>query len=216
MAAPISGDYFKKLGVIPASRRGVTTALEAGHDVVVWPGGEPDAMRSWTKRDKAVLAGRRGFVKQAMRSGVPIVPVATVGGLDTVFVLSEGRAIAKYTGLGRKLRGATIPATAGPPFGLAIEITPMHIPLPAKIRTEILNRSRSTTIRSDSRTGSTSTASTARSRLLSRQAWTVSPSAAGSPSSAEVNRRARPLAIPRCEEQRPRLVGAGPCPFSGN
>jgi len=136
MAAPGLGDYFKAVGVIPASRKGVSAALDAGHDVVVWPGGEQDAMRSWRKRDKAVLAGRKGFVRQAIRSGVPIVPVATVGGHDTVFVLSEGRFLARWTGLGRRLRGATVPIIAGPPFGVAVEITPMHIPLPAKIRTE--------------------------------------------------------------------------------
>jgi hypothetical protein len=74
MASPGLGDYFKAVGVIPASRTGVTAALAAGHDVIVWPGGEQDAMRSWRKRDKAVLAGRKGFVRQAIRSGVPIGP----------------------------------------------------------------------------------------------------------------------------------------------
>lgn len=139
MAAPVLGEYFRMMGVIPASRKNVTGALAAGHDVVVWPGGEQDAMRSWAKRDTAVLAGRKGFIRQAMRSGVPIVPVATVGGHDTVFVLSEGRWIAKYTGLGKLLRGATIPIVLGPPFGIALEITPMHLPMPAKIRTEFLD-----------------------------------------------------------------------------
>jgi 1-acyl-sn-glycerol-3-phosphate acyltransferase len=139
MASPVLGDYFKASGAIPASRRGVTAALAAGHDVVVWPGGEQDAMRSWRKRDKAVLAGRRGFVRQAIRSGVPIVPVATIGGHDTVFVLSEGRWLARVTGLGRRLRGATLPVLAGFPLAISLEITPMHIPLPAKIRTELLD-----------------------------------------------------------------------------
>ncbi|MGY0498237.1 lysophospholipid acyltransferase family protein [Nocardia sp. FBN12] len=139
MAAPILGDYFKVTGVIPASRHGVTAALDAGHDVVVWPGGEQDAMRNWRKRDRATLAGRKGFVRQAIRSGVPIVPVATVGGHDTVFVLSEGRFLARWTGLGKRLRGATMPIIAGFPFPLAIEILPAHIPLPAKIRTEFLD-----------------------------------------------------------------------------
>jgi 1-acyl-sn-glycerol-3-phosphate acyltransferase len=139
MAAPLLGDYFKAVGVIPASRQGVTKALAAGHDVIVWPGGEQDAMRSWRHRDKALLFGRKGFVRQAIRSGVPIVPVATVGGHDTVFVLSEGRFIARWTGLGKRLRGATAPIIAGVPFGLAIEILPAHLPLPAKIRTEFLD-----------------------------------------------------------------------------
>jgi 1-acyl-sn-glycerol-3-phosphate acyltransferase len=139
MAAPGLGDYFRAAGVIPASRRGVSSALEVGHDVIVWPGGEQDAMRNWRKRDQAILAGRKGFVRQAMRSGVPIVPVATVGGHDTVFVLSEGKFLAKWTGLGKRLRGANIPIIAGFPFPIAIEILPAHIPLPAKIRTELLD-----------------------------------------------------------------------------
>jgi 1-acyl-sn-glycerol-3-phosphate acyltransferase len=143
MATPVLGEYFRLAGVIPASRKGVTAALAAGHDVVVWPGGEEDAMRSWRKRDTAVLAGRKGFVKQAIRSGVPIVPVATVGGHDTVFVLSEGRWLAdgleRLIGLKSRLRGATLPIISGFPFPLALEILPMHVPLPAKIRTEFLD-----------------------------------------------------------------------------
>jgi 1-acyl-sn-glycerol-3-phosphate acyltransferase len=139
MATPLLGDYFKAVGVIPASRHDVTAALAAGHDVVVWPGGEQDSMRSWRHRDKAMLCGRKGFVRQAIRSQVPIVPVATIGGHDTVFVLSEGRFIARWTGLGNRLRGATAPIIAGFPFPLAIEILPAHLPLPAKIRTEFLD-----------------------------------------------------------------------------
>lgn len=138
MAAPGLGDFFRANGVLPASRRNVGAALAKGHDVIVWPGGEQDAMRSWRKRDTAVLAGRKGFVKQALRSQVPIVPVATIGGHDTVFVLSEGRFLARWTGLGKLLRGATLPITLGFPFGIAPEILPTHVPLPAKIRTELL------------------------------------------------------------------------------
>ncbi|MFL0239057.1 lysophospholipid acyltransferase family protein [Mycobacterium sp. SMC-17] len=139
MSAPGLGDYFRAVGVIPASRDGVTNALAAGRDVVVWPGGELDAMRTWRDRDKAILAGRKGFVKQAIRSGVPIVPVATVGGHDTVFVLNEGKFLAKWSGLGKRLRGANMPIIAGFPFPLAVEVLPMHLPLPAKIRTELLD-----------------------------------------------------------------------------
>ena len=143
MAAPGLGDYFRAVGVIAANRNTVTKALADGDDVVVWPGGEVDAMRSWFKRDVATLAGRTGFVKQAIRSGVPILPVATVGGHDTVFVLSEGKwlanAVDKVTGLKKTLRGANLPIIAGFPFPVAVEILPAHVPLPAKIRTELLD-----------------------------------------------------------------------------
>jgi 1-acyl-sn-glycerol-3-phosphate acyltransferase len=143
MAAPGLGDYFRQVGVIPASRQGVSAALRAGRDVIIWPGGDVDAMRNWRRRDEVVLAGRKGFVRQAIRSGVPIVPVATVGGHDTAFILSEGRWIAngldRISGLKRKLRGTRMPIVLGIPFGLTIETIPTHLPLPAKIRTELLD-----------------------------------------------------------------------------
>ena len=142
MATPGLGDYFRAVGVVAANRKSVTEALAQGDDVVVWPGGEVDSMRSWRKRDVATLAGRTGFVRQAIRSGVPILPVATVGGHDTVFVVSEGtwlaNALDKVTGLKKTLRGANLPIVAGFPFPLAVEVLPAHLPLPAKIRTELL------------------------------------------------------------------------------
>lgn len=139
MKAPGLGDYFRATGVISPTKEAMGAALRAGHDVVLWPGGEQDSMRSWRKRDTAVLANRKGFIRFAIAQQVPIVPVATVGGHDTVFVLSEGRFIAKWTGLGKRLRGATLPIIAGFPFPLAIEALPMHLPLPAKIRTALLD-----------------------------------------------------------------------------
>lgn len=139
MGAPGLGDYFRATGVMSPTAEAMSEALRGGHDVVLWPGGEQDSMRSWRKRDTAVLANRKGFVRFAIREQVPIVPVATIGGHDTVFVLSEGRFIAKWTGLGKLLRGATLPIVAGFPIPLAIEALPVHLPLPAKIRTELLD-----------------------------------------------------------------------------
>lgn len=139
MAAPGLGDYFKAAGVLPANGRAISAAFDAGHDVIIWPGGEVDAMRAWSKRDQVVLGGRKGFVKLAIRKGVPITPVATIGGHDTVFVLSEGRGLAKALGLKKLLRGEVCPVVLGAPFGVGIEVLPIHLPLPAKIRTELLD-----------------------------------------------------------------------------
>ncbi|MDQ1673501.1 MAG: hypothetical protein QOC98_2063 [Frankiaceae bacterium] len=143
LTLPGLGDYFRASGVISASRESVGRALGEGRDVIVWPGGEKDAMRSWRRRDEAELGGRKGFVRQAIRSGVPILPVATVGGHDTVFILSEGKwlanALDRFTGLKKTLRAANLPIVAGLPFPLALEVLPAHIPLPAKIRTEFLD-----------------------------------------------------------------------------
>ena len=131
------------MGVIAANRTSVGTALARGEDVVVWPGGEVDAMRSWRKRDVATLGGRTGFVKQAIRSGVPILPVATVGGHDTVFVLSEGKWLANALD---KVLGPEEDAARLEPADhrrasrsrSPSRCCPAHVPLPAKIRTELL------------------------------------------------------------------------------
>ena len=140
MKSPVLGDYFRSLGAISPSRENLQAAFEKGDDVILWPGGEKDSFRSWTDRDKAVLGGRKGFIRMAMRAGVPIVPVATVGGHDTLFVLSEGRGLAKLLKLKERIRSELAPITLSWPFGLALHLTPFqHIPLPAKIRTEILD-----------------------------------------------------------------------------
>jgi len=139
MAAPGLGDYMRAAGTIPANRGAIEAALAAGHDVVLWPGGEVDAMRSWRKRDTIVLGGRTGWVRLAIRAGVPIVPVATIGGPETVFVLSEGKRLAAALRLKQLLRTERLPITLGIPFGIAPELLPTHLPLPAKIRTELLD-----------------------------------------------------------------------------
>jgi 1-acyl-sn-glycerol-3-phosphate acyltransferase len=90
MAIPLFGRYFRSMGVLPAAPDAIATALAEGRDVALWPGGEVDSLRPWTERDRANLAGRTGFVKMAIRAGVPIVPIATVGGADAMPVLIRG------------------------------------------------------------------------------------------------------------------------------
>lgn len=139
MKTPGLGRYFERMGVICPTRENLEAAFQQGDDVVLWPGGECDSFRTWSKRDKVVLGARMGFVKLAIRNGTPIVPVASVGGHDTLFVLSEGRALAKWLHLKKLLRVEVAPITLSWPLGIALHVTPLqHVPLPAKIRTEIL------------------------------------------------------------------------------
>src|SRR5947209_8401434 len=60
MALPVVGSYFRRMGVLPAAPDSITAALAAGHDVALWPGGERDSLRPWTRRDDPILAGQRG------------------------------------------------------------------------------------------------------------------------------------------------------------
>ena len=82
----------------------MATALAEGRDVAVWPGGEVDSLRPWIERDRANLAGRKGFVKMAIRAGVPIVPIATVGGADAMPVLIRGDKLSRVLRLDKLLR----------------------------------------------------------------------------------------------------------------
>ena len=134
MAAPLIGAYFRRMGVLPAAPDSMSSALAAGHDVALWPGGEVDSLRPWVKRDEAVLAGRKGFVRLAIRTGVPIVPISTVGGPDSMPVLATGRRLARLLQLDKVARLKMFPISLSAPWGLGPALLP-EIPLPTKIRT---------------------------------------------------------------------------------
>jgi 1-acyl-sn-glycerol-3-phosphate acyltransferase len=136
-ASPVLGDYLKKIGVIPASHEGISTALASGEDVILYPGGDVDALRPWTKRDQVVFGGRKGWIRMALEANVPIVPVANLGASDTLFVLTDGQTIAKTLRLDKLLRAKAVPLAIGFPLGLTLGVIP-QIPLPAKLRSEIL------------------------------------------------------------------------------
>ena len=51
MAMPGVGSYFRRMGVLPAAADSIASALAAGRDVALWPGGEKDSLRPWTQRD---------------------------------------------------------------------------------------------------------------------------------------------------------------------
>ncbi len=134
MAFPVLGAYFRKMGVLPAAPDSISSALAAGRDVALWPGGDRDALRPWTKRDDALLAGRTGFIKLAIRTGVPIVPISTVGGPDSMPVLATGKRFAKLLALDRVARLKMFPIALQLPWGISPALLP-EIPLPTKIRT---------------------------------------------------------------------------------
>lgn len=137
MAIPGIGRYFRSMGVLPAAPDAIATALAEGRDVALWPGGEVDSLRPWRERDRANLAGRKGFVKMAIRAGVPIVPIATVGGADAMPVLIRGDELARTLRLDKVLRLKVFPLAVSLPWGIAPAALP-QLPLPAKIRTRFM------------------------------------------------------------------------------
>lgn len=77
-------------GLIDTSEESCLAALEAGEQLLVTPGGMREAQPA---RDFYRLRweGRHGFVRLALRTGVPIVPLAVVGGAEAYPGLRFGR-----------------------------------------------------------------------------------------------------------------------------
>ena len=124
------------LGAIPADSRDAEAALGRGACVVVYPGGDLEACRPWSERNRINFGGRKGFVRLALRCGIPVVPVVAHGGQHAVVVLSRGDRLARAAGLHR-LRIKVFPFLAGPPFGITSVLTP-PLPMPAQLTVEFL------------------------------------------------------------------------------
>jgi 1-acyl-sn-glycerol-3-phosphate acyltransferase len=135
-ALPGVGPFLRRLGAVPASTSQAESALARGACVLAYPGGDLEACRPWTQRNKVDFAGRKGFVRLALRCGVPVVPVAAHGGHHSVVVLARGDWLARAAGL-RTLRINVFPFLAGLPFGVTSALTPPP-PLPAHLTVEFL------------------------------------------------------------------------------
>jgi 1-acyl-sn-glycerol-3-phosphate acyltransferase len=129
------GAVFSRAGGIEATRDNAAKALNSGGVVLVFPGGDYDAFRPSRTANIIDFQGRTGYVRTALASGVPIVPVVSIGGQQTQLFLARGDALAKRLGLHR-IRLKALPLTFGVPFGLTT-VLPPNLPLPTKIIMEV-------------------------------------------------------------------------------
>jgi 1-acyl-sn-glycerol-3-phosphate acyltransferase len=134
------GRVVEAAGARPASRESALTAFEAGHHVLVLPGGDLDAGKSWRHRNDIVFGGRRGFAKLAIDAGVPIVPIVTAGAGESLLVLSDGQGIAKAVHADRLIRTKALPVSISLPWGLNVGLVGLapYLPLPTKLVTRVL------------------------------------------------------------------------------
>jgi len=132
------GQVLRKYGTVSASHENAKMALESGAALLVFPGGDWEVHRPSWERNKVDFNGRKGFIKLALDTGVPIVPVVTVGGQETALFLSRGAGLAKLLGIDRLLRLKVLPISIAAPWGLNIGDLAGHLPLPAKIQVRAL------------------------------------------------------------------------------
>ena len=129
---------LRKFGTVAASPENMHKALETGAALLVYPGGDYEVHRPSWERHKVDFDGRKGFIRQALRHDVPIVPVVSIGGQETALFLSRGERLARLLALDRMFRLKVLPINIGPPWGLTIGDMAGRIPLPAKIVVEAL------------------------------------------------------------------------------
>lgn len=134
---PIVGNMARKFGMVEAGRTAAADVLRHGANVLVYPGGDVEALRPWRDRNRIVFDGRQGFLKLAHAHRVKIVPVVACGGQETFFVFNDGRRTAQLLRFDKLLRIKTVPLSFSLPWGVLPGDLP-HLPLPAKIRIRVL------------------------------------------------------------------------------
>jgi 1-acyl-sn-glycerol-3-phosphate acyltransferase len=134
------GLVLLRTGFIRANPENAANALRCGHLVVVFPGGDYDAMRPTAQQSTIDFAGRKGYVRTAIEAGVPIVPAVSIGGQENQLYLMRGTGLARRLGpIARAARTKIVPLSFGLPFGLSLFGTfPPNFPLPTKIVTQVL------------------------------------------------------------------------------
>jgi 1-acyl-sn-glycerol-3-phosphate acyltransferase len=132
-----TADLFVKTGFIPANHDNADEALRSGGVVIVFPGGDYDVYRPTSARNTIDFDGRTGYIRAAIRSGVPLVPAVAIGGQESQLYLSRGTWLAKTLQLDKLLRAKILPFSFGFPFGLSA-VVPVNVPLPTKIVMTVL------------------------------------------------------------------------------
>jgi len=131
----LAGPVMRQFGFTPATREAAHEILTSGAVTIVFPGGDYDTFRPFTKQNVIDFNGRVGYVRTAQRAGVPIVPVVSIGGQEDSLHLSRGEWIGRHLPTRKLMRSDLLPISIGFPFGLSI----INLPLPSKIVTQVLD-----------------------------------------------------------------------------
>jgi 1-acyl-sn-glycerol-3-phosphate acyltransferase len=132
---PGFGALASSVGVVPASHDNARRALEAGRGLVVYPGGAHEVYRPWRDRNRVDFGGHKGFVRMALRAGIPVHPVIGHGGHENIVVLARGSRLSRWSGLA-SMRVQVCPIVLQIPWGISTPAAP-PLPLPTKITVQI-------------------------------------------------------------------------------
>jgi 1-acyl-sn-glycerol-3-phosphate acyltransferase len=97
--------HLRRQGAVVGRPRVVEQLLRAGHLILLYPGGARDMERPYLTQRYRVLPhrgfapGRGGYVKIALRTATPIVPLALVGAEEAHVMLANLAPLARLLGL---------------------------------------------------------------------------------------------------------------------
>jgi 1-acyl-sn-glycerol-3-phosphate acyltransferase len=139
--SPLLADLAVKAGALVAHPKMALAALRQGASLLIYPGGAEDAFRPYKLRHQIHFAGRKAFIRIALREKVTIVPAISYGAHDTLIVLADlYKQVKQLHEWGMPwlfdIDPVVFPIYLGLPWGLAIGPLP-HIPPPVKIYTHI-------------------------------------------------------------------------------
>jgi 1-acyl-sn-glycerol-3-phosphate acyltransferase len=132
------GRLLQRFGAVRAAAGNARRALARGAQVLVYPGGDIEAYRRFSRRDHIVLGPRRGYLRVARELGVAIQPVVAQGAHRSAVILAEGTSLARLVRLRSWGRLERFPVALCLPWGLALGPWLPYLPLPFQIRLRIL------------------------------------------------------------------------------
>lgn len=138
MKAPLLGRALARFGGVRAHAGVAKRLFAAGHKMLVYPGGDIEAMRPFRRRHQIVFGGRTGYIRLALSSGVPVVPMVAAGAHSTFLVLHDNRWLARLLGADRWARMKVWPLTLSIPWGLSFGPAVPYISWPTRILIEVL------------------------------------------------------------------------------
>ena len=95
---PFLSALFVKLGQVLANEENGIRLLEQDQLVAVFPEGYKGVGKLYKDRYRLARFGRGGFVRMALKTGAPIIPVSVVGAEETYISLAKAPGIAKLIG----------------------------------------------------------------------------------------------------------------------
>ncbi|MBI2068086.1 MAG: acyltransferase family protein [Deltaproteobacteria bacterium] len=119
---PFLGTFMYRIGGVRACPENAERLLKKGHLVVVFPEGVKGIGKHYKNRYRLQRFGRGGFVKLALTTGSPIIPVSVIGAEEIHPILYKSTVLAKPLGIPYLPVTPTLPLLG--PLGL--------IPFPSK------------------------------------------------------------------------------------